>query len=402
MAGYTIGESGSKVKKIQDYMTKLGYDTGGETTGTYGTGTSNAVKQFQADYGLDQTGNFDAGTLAKYWAVNNGKVQKVNTLPAAQEEVYGDDGGLKTMSGQTIPTYTPSEAVQQAGQARSQYDTIINGLLEKISNREPFKYDVNGDALYQQYKDRYTQGGQMAMRDTMAQAAALTGGYGNTWAQNAGQQAYQQYMTQLADKIPELEQRAYDRYADEGDRLRDQYSLYANERNNVNDIYNTERNFDYNVFADDRDYQANANKNAFELAYNMLSNGIMPSDALLEASGISAADAKTITSKYQADAKAAAAAAAAKKSGSGGTGRTSSSGGKDPTQEMIQQALSAYNSGGKKEYFKLTDMWKMLGYDVSGIDDYVSKYGYYQDAATKALIDRILNPKDYQNGGNVR
>lgn len=401
MAGYTIGESGSKVKKIQDYMTKLGYDTGGETTGTYGTGTSNAVKQFQADYGLDQTGNFDAGTLAKYWDVNNGKVSKVTpggTTQAAAEPV---DTGLQTMAGKAIPTYTPNETVQQVQQSASQYDTIINSLLDKISNREPFQYDVNGDALYQQYKDRYTQGGQMAMRDTMAQAAALTGGYGNTWAQNAGQQAYQQYMTQLADKVPELEQRAYDRYRDEADDLMQQYSLYGQERNNARDLYRDERDFDYGVFRDDLAAQQQANRNAYDLAFTMLSNGIQPSAALLEASGISAQDAKAITAKYQADQKAAAAAAAAKKSG-GGSGGSSKKSGTKPTEEMMDQALNAYNTGGEDAYFRLTDKWATLGYDMSGIDDYVGKYGRYVDPKERYLIDSILNPKDYRNGGNVR
>ena len=51
-----------------------------------------------------------------------------------------------------------------------------------------FKYNVNADPLYQQYKDQYIQGGKLAMMDTMGKAAALTGGYGSTYGQQVGQQ----------------------------------------------------------------------------------------------------------------------------------------------------------------------------------------------------------------------
>ena len=44
--------------------------------------------------------------------------------------------------------------------------------MQNITDRKPFQYDVNGDALYQPYKDRYTQMGLQAMQDTMGQATA--------------------------------------------------------------------------------------------------------------------------------------------------------------------------------------------------------------------------------------
>ena len=71
---------------------------------------------------------------------------------------------------------------------------------------------MNSDALYQQYRDLYTQQGQMAMMDTMGQAAAMTGGYGNSYAQTAGQQMYNQYLGKLNEVVPELYQQAYNRY----------------------------------------------------------------------------------------------------------------------------------------------------------------------------------------------
>ena len=105
------------------------------------------------------------------------------------------------------------------------YDAQLADLYNQITQRKPFSYNSNDDMLYQMYVDRYQKGGQMAMEDTMAQAAGLTGGYGNTYAQRVGQQTYDEYMTGLNDKALELEQRAYGRYQDEGDRMMQQYGM---------------------------------------------------------------------------------------------------------------------------------------------------------------------------------
>ena len=102
-------------------------------------------------------------------------------------------------------------------------------VMDKIFNREKFTYDLNGDALYQQYKDQYMLQGQQAMMDTMGQAQAMTGGYGNSYAQSVGQQTYQGYLQQLNDKVPELYQLALDQYNREGEELYNQYALHADQ-----------------------------------------------------------------------------------------------------------------------------------------------------------------------------
>lgn len=100
------------------------------------------------------------------------------------------------------------------------------GYLDQYMNREPFSYDYNADALYQQYKDQYIQQGQLASMDTMGKAAAMTGGYGNSYAQSVGQQAFNQYLGQLNAVMPELYGMAYDKYNQEGQDLLSKYSLY--------------------------------------------------------------------------------------------------------------------------------------------------------------------------------
>lgn len=118
-----------------------------------------------------------------------------------------------------------SHLTAKPGDYQSKYQGQIDQVMQNITNRKPFQYDVNADALYQQYKDRYTQMGRQAMQDTMGQAAALTGGYGNTYAQNAGQQAYGAYMQGLTDKIPELYQLALDKYDRDAALEKEKYSV---------------------------------------------------------------------------------------------------------------------------------------------------------------------------------
>jgi hypothetical protein len=62
----------------------------------------------------------------------------------------------------------------------------------------------------------------------MGQAAAMTGGYGNSYAQTVGQQAYNQQLSQLNNIMPNLYSMAYDRYNQEGKEMLNMYDLYMN------------------------------------------------------------------------------------------------------------------------------------------------------------------------------
>jgi hypothetical protein len=124
---------------------------------------------------------------------------------------------------------------------------------DKYLNREKFQYDVNEDALYHQYKDLYTMQGQQAMVDTMGQAATLTGGYGNSYAQTAGQQAYQGHIQKLGEVVPELYQLALDKYKMEGDQARDRASFLAQMDDRDYSRWESERNFQYQKDQDAED-----------------------------------------------------------------------------------------------------------------------------------------------------
>ena len=140
----------------------------------------------------------------------------------------------------------------------SNYTSAIKDNLTKVIGNGRFSYNADSDKLFGQYKDSYEKAGRKAMEDTVGNASLLTGGYANSYAVTAGQQAYNEYMQKLSDKIPELEKRAYERYRDDEDsayrRLGTLMELentdYSRYRDEVGD-YNANRQFEYNKSKDE-------------------------------------------------------------------------------------------------------------------------------------------------------
>ena len=115
-----------------------------------------------------------------------------------------------------------------------------SSLYEQIAAQGPFRYDPSADPLYGLTRDRYVQQGRMAMKDSMGQAAALTGGYGSSYGQAVGQQQYDASLQGLAELIPELYQTAYERYQDQGEALQKQYELLGRQADRDYDRYRDE------------------------------------------------------------------------------------------------------------------------------------------------------------------
>jgi hypothetical protein len=130
-----------------------------------------------------------------------------------------------------IGKYNPETGKYEGGYKNFDfgYDNWMNDVIAQIKLYPDFKYNFNEDALYQQYKDKYIQQGKLAMADTMGQAAAMTGGYGNSYAQSVGQQAYQAQLDNLNDIIPELYQMALDKHKMTKDDLYNQYGMLSSE-----------------------------------------------------------------------------------------------------------------------------------------------------------------------------
>lgn len=132
------------------------------------------------------------------------------------------------------------DAVNKYGDFAFSENEWLNSIKNSIKNYGKFSYDVNSDALYQQYADQYIRQGKLASADVMGQAAAMTGGYGNSYSTSVGNQAYQSYIQQLNDKVPELYQLALDRYNMGKKDLYDQYGMLLSEYEREYGLYSDE------------------------------------------------------------------------------------------------------------------------------------------------------------------
>ena len=176
--------------------------------------------------------------------------------------------------------YTPGDAVRQAqdylnqvqarrpGEYQSQWDGELTELYNNIKNRKKFSYDLGTDPTYQQYREQYQRQGRLAMQDTMGQAAALTGGYGSTYGEQVGQQAYNAYLQSLNDIVPDLYNAAYNRYQQEGQDLYNQYGLLSDRENQAYSRYRDAVNDYYSDISDAR----NAYSSAYANDYNQWSD----------------------------------------------------------------------------------------------------------------------------------
>ena len=108
----------------------------------------------------------------------------------------------------------------------SPYTEKKNKALADYENIGDFKYDFADDPMYASIRDQYMRDGKLAMQDTVGKASAASGGYGNSYAASAGAQAYNQYVSQVNDVIPELYQMAYNIYANKKSDAYTKASLY--------------------------------------------------------------------------------------------------------------------------------------------------------------------------------
>ena len=294
------GSQGNDVKELQKILNQSGYNL--TEDGIFGTNTQNAVRDYQTKNGLTVDGIVGTNTWGSLLGGSKSTTTTANTNTTNNgfkydDFSYDDFSYDKTFENKdftydktfedkefSYDDYQESDLVTQAkdalnaqlaqkpGEYNSKWQDQLDDTINKILNREKFSYDLNGDALYQQYKDKYIQQGKMAMADAIGQASAMTGGYGNSYAQSVGQQQYNAQLQNLNDIVPELYQMAYDKYNQEGQDLYNQYAMlgaqeeqdYGRHRDSVTDWqserdyltgrYDNERNLDYSKYVDDRNF----------------------------------------------------------------------------------------------------------------------------------------------------
>jgi len=221
----------------------------------------------------------------------------------------------------------------------TRWDRELDELYAALTGRGGFRWDAGRDPLWAAYSDRAQAAGRLAMRDTMGRAAALTGGYGSSYAQAVGQQQYGEYLRGLSEAMPDFYELAYRRWQDEGARLADDYDRLAARRREEAEAAAAAEQTAYqrqrDALADARreaDDAAAADKTAYQRrqdSYNALvrlisASGYEPTDAELASAGLSRAAAEALLRQYRLDnPEPAAAGAVWYGGGSGGTQKKS-------------------------------------------------------------------------------
>ncbi len=224
----------------------------------------------------------------------------------------------------------------------AQWEEQIRTLMDELENRKPFSYDPEADMLYQQYRDQYHNAGKLAMEDTVGVASGLTGGYGSTYAENAGMTSYGQYLDKLNNVLPELYDRSRSDYDRQTDWLFDRLDFAADQKQAAQ-----------KAAQDARDA-------AFERCIAMLENGIQPSADELAAAGLSAQSGAALGQFYG--------------TGSSGSGGGSSSGGGGGNSS------NSYAGNGNLTAAQVMELQEYLGVSVDG------QYGPKTQAAAEAMF----------------
>lgn len=286
MANLKYGSTGDDVKRLQEQL-------GIKADGIYGAQTEAAVRQYQQNNGLAVDGIAGSQTLG---SLNSGNTSSSGTSYSgtgkqAQYDanydptyegngpgVYGNSaynqyagaynasGGVRSDIEEEKETYVP----QYTSQYKSQIDSILAGILGygNFAGQDDELYKT----MYANAEKTYTQNAQKAMQNAMANAAALNGGYGSSYVQTAGQQAYNDYMTGLNDVSNQLLELAYGQWQD---KLNAQYQQLSALRGLDSDAFSQwQQNYSNKVAASQ--YRDQMASDYLSDATSMAASGIVP------------------------------------------------------------------------------------------------------------------------------
>ena len=186
----------------------------------------------------DETLNKMNSTFESSWDVKESEKVKGDALSnlkgiVSKEDIISDDVMYAINSSFVVPKAVKeadaylSEQLDKIQSGKTSYSDQVKDMMDKIMNREKFSYDVDTDPLFQQALASAMNSGKTAMQDTIGQASALTGGYGSTYATTAGNQAYNAFIEDAYDNLPQYYQMAMEAYQMEGDEMYRQFSMLS-------------------------------------------------------------------------------------------------------------------------------------------------------------------------------
>lgn len=281
-SGYSIVKNpytAATPDQIAERRSREQVGTNANDIGLMGDDSYNQILKYQQDWETARANNDQAGMDAAH---------------AAAEEIrakYGYSGGADGSEYLGLMAYTGGLGYDDVGEGidggrrgsgggygsgfgydpyKSRYQARIDALTDAILNREAFAYDKEQDPLYHQYRDSYTRGGQRGMQDTLAQVSARTGGLASSYAESAAQQTYNNFMAELADKVPELQQLAYNQYMDNLSMDRADLQMLMGLDDTAYGRWSDDRNFDYGAYRDSVGDQQWAQNFAYQQAQDAL------------------------------------------------------------------------------------------------------------------------------------
>ena len=204
-----------------------------DATFNSGSGSKNSIKGAPDDLVSTANSKFSqSDSVTATDSERSGALSNLSNL--ASKESILSSGVIKGLEKQfEVPsevTQADAYLVQQLEKiqsGRTSYTDQVKEMMNKIMNREDFTYDVNADPLFQQALSSAMNSGKQAMQDTIGQASALTGGYGSTYATTAGNQAYNSYIEDAYDNLPQYYQMALDAYNAEGEEMYQQFGMLS-------------------------------------------------------------------------------------------------------------------------------------------------------------------------------
>lgn len=207
------------------------------------------------------------------------------------------------------------------------YADRLESALERLEAREPFSYNPEDDPAYQAYRTAYRREGDRAAKNSLGDAAALTGGQASTAAVVAASQARDVYNSKLGDVVPQLYEMAWQMYQGEQNSLLSEIETLANLSASAYAQNMDSRELDYKIFADQRDFaygqyqdvldresaaeqsyydrtynydrlaqsaQQSSADRAYDRAMAFLNAGVMPTDQMLRAAEIDKETARSM------------------------------------------------------------------------------------------------------------
>lgn len=256
-----------------------------------------------------------------------------------------------------------NQLLEKMSSGRTSYTDQIKDLMGKIQNRDKFSYDVDNDPLFQQALASAMGSGKTAMQDTIGQASALTGGYGSTYATTAGNQAYNSFIQDAYNNLPEYYNMALEAYQMEGDEMYRQLGMLSDadstEYQRMYDAWNANHANAQSMY--DRSYgewQDSIN-NAFKIAQMKNSDYWNNAEMGYKYSALEQ-DQRQFDARMTADAISTRAKQEAEASEL-----------KAPSKTQMDDALRVRNEQGEEAYIDYLEQLDMMGIDVAEIDMHV-------------------------------